>query len=40
MPFAPPPHFYGGDSVIVGSLVIVAPIVCWGSVFDPCFFFT
>ena len=29
--------FYGGGSVVVESLFIAAPIVCWSSVFDPCF---
>ena len=26
------------DSVVVDSLLSVAPIVCGGSVFDPCFY--
>ena len=29
--------FYGGGSVVVDLLNIVAPIVCEGSVFGPCF---
>ena len=27
----------GGGSVVVDFLFIVVPIVCWGSVFGPCF---
>ena len=34
MHLPPPP---GGDSIIVALLFIVAPIVCGGSVFSPCF---
>ena len=30
-------QFYGGGSVVVVSLFIVAPIVCGCSVFGPCF---
>ena len=31
--------FWGDGSIVVDSLFIVAPIICGGSVFGPCFYY-